>query len=100
MLGALVYGFSTGDFFGEGSILMSIAWGKISLIDVYVGFFLFSGWVYFRENQPVKSVVWIIAILVLGNFIACLYASLALLRAGNWNEFWMGRRKTSGSPSL
>lgn len=93
MLGALVYAFSTGNFFGEGSLLLSIAWGKVSLLDVYAGFFLFSGWVYYRENHPGKSVAWIIAILVLGNFIACLYASLALFRAKNWNDFWMGKRK-------
>ena len=35
---ALVYGFTVGDFAGEGSVLLSMPWGVVSLVDVYVGF--------------------------------------------------------------
>jgi hypothetical protein len=87
----LLYGFVAGDFFKEGSILMSLAWGKVSLIDVYIGFFLFSGWVIFREDNWLASASWIILIMILGNFITCLYVTVNLFRFGeDPKRFWLG----------
>ena len=89
---ALIYGFIAGDFFKEGSILISLAWGKVSLIDVYIGFFLFSGWVLFREEKWITAVMWIILIMVLGNFITCLYVTIESFRSGdNVKLFWLGK---------
>lgn len=91
MFFTLMYGFIYGEFFKEGSILMSIAWGKVSLIDVYIGFFLFSGWVLFREQLRSVAVLWIIIFMVLGNFATCLYATIALFNSNNdWKVFWLG----------
>ena len=39
----LVYGFTVGDFAEEGKQLLSMPWGIVSLVDLYVGFALFSG---------------------------------------------------------
>jgi hypothetical protein len=88
----LTYGFIVGDFFKEGSILISMAWGKVSLIDVYIGFFLFSGWVIFREKKWLTSALWIILIMVLGNFITCLYVTITLFQSGgDFKWFWLGK---------
>jgi uncharacterized membrane protein len=88
----LIYGFIIGDFFKEGSILFSMAWGKVSLIDVYIGFFLFSVWVIYREEKWVTAVLWILLIMVLGNFITCLYATIALYKSQNdFKQFWLGK---------
>ena len=88
----LIYGFIVGDFFKEGSILISLAWGKVSLIDVYIGFFLFSGWVLFREEKCLTSVIWIILIMILGNFITCLYVTIKLFQSGDdFKWFWLGK---------
>lgn len=88
----LIYGFIIGDFFKEGSILFSLAWGKVSLIDVYIGFFLFSAWVLYREKNWVRALLWIVSIMVLGNFITCLYATIALYKSNNdFKRFWLGK---------
>jgi hypothetical protein len=88
----LMYGFIFGDFFKEGSILMSLAWGKVSLIDVYIGFFLFSGWVIFREETFLHAVIWIFLIMLLGNFITCLYVTITLYKCdGDIQWFWLGK---------
>ena len=93
MGGILIYGFTVGDFSGEGSVLLSMPWGQVSLVDVYVGFMLFSGWIVYREKSLARSVVWIIFMIVLGNFTASLYALIALYRSGgDWKWFWMGKR--------
>ena len=92
MFFTLMYGFIYGDFFGEGGILMSLAWGKVSLVDVYIGFFLFSGWVLFREEKLPTTIFWIILIMVLGNFITCLYVTIVLYKSkGDTNWFWLGK---------
>ena len=32
---SIVYGLTTGNFTGEGSVLLSLLWGKITMIDIY-----------------------------------------------------------------
>ena len=49
-LAGLIYGFGWGDFWEDGGALMDNPWGIVSLVDVYVGFFLFLGWVWIRED--------------------------------------------------
>lgn len=92
MFFTLAYGFIAGDFFEEGGILFAMAWGKVSLIDVYIGFFLFSAWVIYREENWMTAVLWVLLIMVLGNFTACLYATIALYKSNDdFNQFWLGK---------
>jgi hypothetical protein len=91
MAAVLMYGFTAGDLGGEGKVLLSMPWGIVSLVDVYTGFVLFSGWIVFREKSFVRSIVWITLVMVLGNFTASLYTLMALLTSGgDWKRFWMG----------
>jgi len=93
MTGALVYGFTVGDFAGEGRALLSMPWGIVSLVDLYVGFTLFSAWIVFRERSWPHSLVWVILMMALGFFTASLYTFLALQASGGeWKRFWLGRR--------
>ena len=93
MASILVYGFAVGDFGGEGQVLLSMPWGIVSLVDVYVGFVLVSGWIVYREKSLLRSAVWIILVMILGNFTASLYVLIALLASrGDWGRFWMGNR--------
>lgn len=91
--GLLIYGLATNTFFSEGSILLSLLWGQISLIDVYIMFLIFAFWVIYRERSAWRSVIWFILIMVLGSFTACLYIFIALQNSkGDWKKFWLGRR--------
>jgi hypothetical protein len=38
MTAVLIYGFTVGDFAMEGKQLLSMPWGIVSLVDLYVGF--------------------------------------------------------------
>jgi hypothetical protein len=88
----LIYGFVIGDFAGEGAQLLKMPWGIVSLVDLYVGFFLFSGWIVYREKNPLATVVWVAAMMVLGFWTASLYTFLALQRSqGDWKRFWLGK---------
>ena len=93
MTAVLVYGFTVGDFAEEGKQLLSMPWGIVSLVDLYVGFMLFSGWIVFREKSALRSIVWVILVMILGFWTASLYTLIALQTSdGDWRRFWMGRR--------
>jgi len=93
MTAVLIYGFTQGDFFGEGSTLLAMPWGIVSLVDLYVGFTIFSVWVVFREKNWLSSAIWVILIMVLGFFTVSVYVFLALQTSkGDWNRFFFGNR--------
>jgi len=97
MTAVLIYAFSVGDLGQEGSVLLSMPWGIVSLVDLYVGFFLFSGWIVYREKSFLRSAIWVLFVMVLGFFTASLYTFVALQRSGgDWQRFWMGRRWQDG----
>ena len=82
-----------GDFRAEGRLLLALPWGKVTLVDLYMGFLLFGGWIWYRENHPVTSSIWLVLLLMLGNVAAGVYVLIALKRSGgDWPVFWMGKR--------
>jgi hypothetical protein len=92
MTAVLFNGFIVGDFFGEGSHLMAMPWGIVSLVDLYTGFVLFSGWIIYRERSLPVAILWTVAMMTLGFFAGSLYAFIALQTSGNdWRKFWLGK---------
>jgi hypothetical protein len=92
MTAVLIYGFTIGDFSGEGSQLLSMPWGIVSLVDLYTGFTLFSAWIIYREKSLPAAILWTIAMMTLGFFAGSLYAFLALQSSGgDWRKFWLGK---------
>lgn len=88
----LVNGFARGDFFGEGSQLFTMPWGIVSLVDLYTGFILFSGWIIYREKSLPVAILWTIAMMTLGFFAGSLYAFITLQSSnGDWHKFWLGK---------
>lgn len=93
MTGILIFAFTRGDFFAEGSRLVAMPWGIVSLVDLYVGFSLFSGWIVFREKAWLPSVIWVTLMMCMGFWAGALYTFLALQSSqGDWKRFWYGRR--------
>ena len=93
MTGALVYGFTVGDFSIDGGKIIQNPWGIVSLVDLYTGFILFSAWIVYREKALFPALIWVVLVMVLGFFTASLYILLALMDSkGDWLKFWMGRR--------
>ena len=96
MTGILIYGFTIGDFFAEGAKLLAMPWGIVSLVDLYVGFALFSCWIVFREKALLPSLIWVILMMVLGFWAGALYTFIALQTSGgDWKRFWYGKRSNT-----
>lgn len=93
MSAVLIYGFTAGNFNAEGGQLMGMPWGIVSLVDLYVGFSLFSCWIVFRERAWLPSIIWVVLMMVLGFWAGALYTLIALRSSGgDWRRFWMGKR--------
>jgi hypothetical protein len=93
MTGILFYGFTIGNFSAEGAKLLSMPWGIVSLVDLYVGFILFSCWIVFREKRLLPSIIWVILMMILGFWAGALYTFIALHTSrGDWKRFWYGNR--------
>ena len=96
MSAALLNGFINGDFWADGSKLLANPWGIVSLVDLYVGFVLFSMWIVFREESPAAAVIWVILMMVFGFLTACIYTLIALYSSKNdWVDFFLGARRES-----
>lgn len=90
---ALANGFINGNIAAEGAWIFSHPWGIISLVDLYVGFVLFSVWIVYREKSRGTAAIWVVLMMVLGFWAGALYMFLALNASnGDWKKFWLGAR--------
>ncbi len=93
MTAVLINGFVNGSFSIDGAALLANPWGIVSLVDLYVGFALFSIWIVFREKNVFSAAIWVILMMVFGFFAGSLYTLIALYRSGDdWAVFFMGAR--------
>ena len=93
MTAVLIYAFTVGDIASDGAEILQNPWGIVSLVDLYTGFILFSGWIAYREKSLAVAAFWVVLMMVLGFFTGSLYALLALVASkGDWKVFWMGHR--------
>jgi len=80
---ALINGFINGDFFEDGSNLLENPWGIVSLVDLYVGFGLFSMWIIYRENALLPKILWIILLMIFGFLTASIYVFYVFHKSDN-----------------
>lgn len=93
MTAVLIYGFTAGNFRTDGAALLQNPWGIVSMVDLYTGFALFSGWIIYRGKSFSRSLIWVVLMMILGFFTASLYTFIALNNSqGDWQRFWMGQR--------
>lgn len=82
LVGILLFGTPYDEFSEQGSLLMDMIWGQISLLDLYSGFFLVIALVWFIE--PKAWVRWAVTITMplLGNPILAIWvvARIGVLR--------------------
>ncbi len=89
---SIIYGFIYSNFSVDGSQILALTWGKVTLIDIYIMFLIFSGWIYHREQHFSKFLGWFLLMLVFGAATACLYLYIAFDKSnGNWEQFWSGK---------
>lgn len=81
MSGALVYGFVAGAGFGvEGSQFLDLAWGRVTVVDLYLMLAVFAVWIWRREPNRLHALLWSVSLVVLGSLAAGAYLLVAAVR--------------------
>jgi hypothetical protein len=90
---ALIYAFVSGHLATDLPRLVDNPLGLATLVDVYVGFALFSCWIVWRESRLTTALIWIAMIMVGGNIVSTMYVLVALRSSnGTVEVFWLGSR--------
>lgn len=89
LAGAVGWGVVGHDFWAEGSELLDLYWGRVTLFDFYIGVVLISAWILHRERRRRDALVWITGIVLLGHIVTCGYVWWAS-RSGGRERFWHG----------
>jgi hypothetical protein len=70
------------NLFEEWNFLASIPWMKATLIDFYINTVVIFAWVAYRENNLLKSTLWLISFILLGSMTTTLYVIIQLINLG------------------
>lgn len=81
MIIGLANGFMNGNFFKDGVKLLNNPWGVMSLIDLYVGFTIFSVWIFIREKNILSSIIWTILVMIFGFLTVSIYIYLNIYKS-------------------
>lgn len=92
MTTALVYGFGQGGFSSEGSAILDLVWGRVTLVDLYTGIGLATAWVWWRDRSWRSAMPWTMAFLLLGNLAVAGYVLIRAWQAKNPAGFFLGGR--------
>ena len=68
------------DVVTAGRLLWPDLWFRATLADAYCGFLAFYAWVFYREPSWPARVLWLVAILALGNIAMSVYVLIKLFR--------------------
>lgn len=90
MLATIAYGFRAGGFAEEGSQILELPWGRVTLIDLYVGVIIFGTWIAVRETSWLARVGWWASLVVLGNLAAAVYLMVASFTSDDADELMFG----------
>lgn len=91
LLGTIVWGSIHYDFVAEGSQLLDLYWGRVTLFDFYIGVVFVAAWVFYRESRFGVAVLWTMGLIGLGHLVTCFYVWRAVQQAnGDTTAFWRG----------
>lgn len=90
MVVIIIFGVSSGDFSAEAGEILGLAWGKVTLVDLYVGLALFGAWIGIRERRWLPVSIWWVGLVLLGNLAAALYLAVAAFRSRDLTQLLAG----------
>jgi hypothetical protein len=59
--------------FVAGPRLASDPWGWVTILDLYLGFLFFAGYLVARERSVLRALPWLVGLFCLGNLAAAVY---------------------------
>lgn len=97
MTATILGAFSVASFTDDGASLVALAWGRVTLIDLYLALLLGWIWIAWRERSAARAAVWAAATVVTGSLALFTYLLVVSLRARTTLELLVGaHRVTTG----
>ena len=73
------------------SVIPSLPWGVVSLVDLYAGFILVGIWIFYKEKL-ISALIWFIFLMTLGNLTTAIYVIYSINKSkGDISQFFMGK---------
>lgn len=88
---AILWAAVGGDFSGEGSVILGLRWGVVSIVDIYVGTAVIASWIWWRDG-PRAGLVWTGALVVLGHLATAVYVAWRAWSTDSPSALLLGRR--------
>ncbi len=95
MVAAIVGAFSVASFPEDGAAIIALAWGRVTLVDIYLAFVFGWLWIAWRERSPLRAAAWGLATLITGSLALFLYLLGASLRARTSTELLLGPHRSA-----
>jgi hypothetical protein len=70
------------DMFHLPVVVLNEPWFKTTLVDFYFNITIISSWVIYKENNLFRSILWIVAFVLLGSIATAFYVFLQLKGLG------------------
>lgn len=64
--------------FVAGPRIASDPWGWVTILDLYLGFLVFAGYLVAREQSILRALPWLVGLFCLGNLAAAVYIAWGL----------------------
>lgn len=77
---AIVVALGAESIFVAGPRIAQDPWAWVTIVDLYLGFLVFGGYVAVREGRAVRALPWLAAIFCLGNLASAAYVGWVLAR--------------------
>lgn len=95
MTATILGAFSVASFTDEGASLVALAWGRVTLIDLYLALLPAWIWIAWRERSGPRAAVWAVATVVTGSLALFVYLLVASLRARTTLELLVGPHRAA-----
>ena len=96
----IVWASLTGDFWATGSFLTSDPWGIVSLMDLYLGLFLFGVIIALVERKPLAVLLWCLPLPFLGNLWTVLWFVVRWRKIREWAGHAVASVRGQGQKAL
>ncbi|MCC5948478.1 MAG: hypothetical protein JJT89_08480 [Nitriliruptoraceae bacterium] len=85
--------FSVSPITADGAVLLDLAWGRVTMIDIYLVFVFGWLWIAWRERHTPRAIAWLVATLITGALALFAYLLGASMRASTVDELVLGPRR-------
>ncbi len=100
MLAVIGRAFAVASFGEDGATLLELAWGQVTLVDLYLALLLGWAWIAWRERSPSRALVWLVATVTLGSLALFTYLLGASLRAPSPTGLIIGPWRTVDTATI